>query len=113
MAAEGQGTQPILRVSRSIGYILVSGVLVEPLGDHWAAFSPASGESHLINDTSAALLEALAGQSPSTLGQACEALAGDLGALPAEVDGLVREAFDTFLPAGLVRAVTLPAATTS
>lgn len=99
-------------MSRNIAYLLVPGVLVEPLGDHWAAFSPASGESHLINDTNAALLEILAAQSPLTLGQACQALAVDLGTLPAEVEALVRGAFDTFVPAGLVRAMTFPVTTT-
>lgn len=35
----------------------VDGVLVEPLGPVWVAFSPASGETTLLNDESAAILE--------------------------------------------------------
>lgn len=40
-------------------YALNTGVLVEPVGHLWAAFTPASGESSLLNDECAAILEVL------------------------------------------------------
>jgi len=95
-------------VIHSTGYVLVPDVLVEPLGDHWVAFSPSSGESHLINDTSAAIVEMLSCESALTLKQACTALAAEVGTLPADTEGLVHEALQTFVRAGLVRAVRLP-----
>lgn len=93
------------------GYVLVPGVLVEQLGDHWAAFSPSSGESHLINDTSAAILEMLSCEAALTLAKICAALAVHVCAMPADVEELVREAFETFITAGLVRAAALPPGT--
>ena len=89
----------------STGYVLVPGVVVEPLGDHWAAFSPSSGESHLINDTSAALLEILKSNPVMRAAQACAALAADVGLPVADVEPLVTEALRTFVTAGLVRVV--------
>ena len=86
-------------------YALVPGVLIEPLGDHWAVFSPASGESHLVNDTSAALLEILRSNPVMRSAQACAALAADVGLLVADVEPLVNEALRTFVTAGLVRVV--------
>ena len=34
-------------------------MLVEPLGPSWVCYSPASGQTHLLNDESAAVLEML------------------------------------------------------
>ena len=89
---------------------LVPGVLVEPLGDQWCAFSPASGETHLLNDTSAAVLEILKSRPAISADQACTVLAADVGLPVAEVELLVTEALRTFVTAGLVRVahVTLP-----
>ena len=90
------------------GYVLVHGVLVEPLGEHWAAFSPASGESHLINNTSAAIVEMLSCEMPLTLAQACAALATDVGTLQPDAEAFVGEALRSFITAGLARSVPLP-----
>ena len=87
------------------GYSLVPGVLMEPLGEHWAVFSPASGESHLVNDTSAALLEIFKSNPAISSDQACAILAADVGLPGAEVEPLVTEALRTFVTAGLVRVV--------
>ena len=81
------------------------GVLMEPLGEHWAVFSPASGESHLVNDTSAALLEIFKSNPAISLDRACALLAADVGLPVAEVEPLVTEALRTFVTAGLVRVV--------
>ena len=92
------------------GYALVPGILMEPLGEHWAVFSPASGESHLVNDTSAALLEIFKSNPAISSDQACAILAADVGLPVADVEPLVTEALRTFVTAGLVRVahVTLP-----
>ena len=90
-------------MTHSTEYVLVPGVLVEPLGDHWAAFSPSSGESHLINDTSAAILEMLGGGAPLTPAQICTELTAHVGAVAVDAQGLVGDAFRAFITAGLVR----------
>ena len=41
-------------------YRRVEGVLAEPVGLLWAVYSPASGETALLNDESVAILEVLA-----------------------------------------------------
>ena len=84
---------------------LVPGVLFEPLGDQWCVFSPASGETHLLNDTSAAVLEILKSNPAIRFEQACIVLAADVGLPVAEVEPLVTEALRTFVTAGLVRMV--------
>ena len=53
-------------------------VLVESVGDVWAAFSPASGETILLNVESAAILEVLADR-PCDTSAVCAALATDAG----------------------------------
>ena len=84
---------------------LVGGVLLEPLGDHWAAYSPASGETHMLNDTSAAVLEVLVETPNLTLKQACAFLAEDAGIPAAELEPLVSDALRAFVTAGLARVV--------
>ena len=85
--------------------MLVPGVLIEPLGAQWAVFSPASGETHLLNDTSAAVLEILKSNPAIRSEQACALLAADVDLLVADVEPLVNEALRTFVTAGLVRGV--------
>lgn len=93
------------------GYVLIPGVLIEPLGEQWAAFSPASGESHLLNDTSAAVVELLSCERPLTEEQACAALADTLGTLSAEEETHVISALQSFIAAGLARTESLPGLT--
>ncbi len=52
------------------------GVLVEPMGAAWVVFSPASGETLVLNDTAAAVLEILEG-GPSQVDAIGRALARD------------------------------------
>lgn len=92
-------------MSSDRGFALVPGVLMETLGEHWAVFSPASGESHLLNDSSAAILEMLTGTPGLHADHICAVLAADTGAVRSEVEPLVDEALRTFVTAGLVRVV--------
>ena len=79
------------------------GVVLEPLGDTWVAFSPLSGETHLLNDTSAAILECLAAQTPMH----ADALYGELAALfgisAQNVAEICITSWPVLLQAGVVR----------
>lgn len=82
-------------------YRRAQGVLVESLGPVWAAFSPASGETLILNDESVAMLEIL-DAGPAT-GQAVgAALADDSGLTEAEVVPLIGAAWQRLIEAGLV-----------
>ena len=54
-------------------YACVPGVSTEAVGHLWAVFSPASGETLLLNDESASILEVLAAGACDTAG-VCAAL---------------------------------------
>jgi PqqD family protein of HPr-rel-A system len=85
-------------------FAIVSGVLVESLGTMWVAHSPISGETSLLNDESAAILEVLR-EGPDHPASVCAALSQDSG-LPAEqLAPLVAAHWPQLLDAGLVRAL--------
>lgn len=79
------------------------GGLVEPCGQLWAAFSPASGETTLLNDVAAALLETIR-ESPTTSGRLAEWLAAQAAATPEEAARAVEEAVAQLEGAGLAIA---------
>lgn len=83
-------------------YARVDGIWVEPMGHLWAAFSPATGETTLLNDESASILEVLESGASATA-PICAVLAADSG-LPAEslVD-IVLASWPRLIEAGLVR----------
>ena len=97
-------------VDRRTGYLLAGGTLMEQLGEHWVAFSPLSGETHLINDTTAAVVESVSREVPVTLEQLWASLAADAGVMPIDAEDLVRQALQMLVAAGLVREVPLPRA---
>ncbi len=78
------------------------GVLVAAMGQVWAAFSAATGETSLINDESAAILELLA-LGPGTTASICSALRvdhdGPLESMTEQIDAC----WPQLLEAGLVR----------
>ena len=53
-------------------YARIEGVLIEPIGHLWAAFSPASGETILLNDESASILEVLESEAADTDAISCD-----------------------------------------
>ncbi len=85
----------------------VEGVLVEPMGHLWAAFSPATGETALINDECASILEILELETADT-GSICNLLASDSGLSAESLVELVEGSWARLIEAGLVR--TMPAA---
>ena len=78
------------------------GTVVKPLGEVWAAFSALSGETLLLNDEGAAILEVLGSQ---TMGEAqvCAALAADSGTTEANVAAALGETWVRLIEAGLIR----------
>lgn len=82
-------------------YGRADGVLIEPLGHLWAAFSPSSGETTLLNDESAAILEVLESGSSDTSG-VCVALAEDSGLDAQRFVAAVSGGWLRLLEAGLV-----------
>jgi hypothetical protein len=85
------------------GWLRAEGVLLQPLGEAWAAYSSASGETHLINESGAALIQALDEREPRhrKLVQRNLAAAADL--TDYEVDSLLKLAWEEYLQAGLLR----------
>jgi len=67
---------------RPVRYGLVAGVLVEALGDGWVAYSPASGETAMLNNECAAMLEVLR-ETPRDSASVGATLSQDCG-VPAE-----------------------------
>jgi PqqD family protein of HPr-rel-A system len=80
----------------------VDGILLEPLGEIWAAYSPASGETTLLNNESAALLEVLSA-GPVDEAAVCAALAEDCDLPAAELAVMVGCHWSRLIEAGLVR----------
>jgi PqqD family protein of HPr-rel-A system len=83
-------------------YARADGMLIEPVGHLWAAFSPASGETALLNDESAAVLELLEG-GPSGTEAMAALLADDSGVDAAALGEVVESAWPRLVEAGLVR----------
>jgi PqqD family protein of HPr-rel-A system len=83
-------------------YGRAEGVLVAPMGHLWAAFSPNSGETMLLNDEGAAILELLEA-GPLNSDAVCEALAADSGLPVDTLTDPVRASWPRLMEAGLVR----------
>lgn len=80
------------------------GVLVEAVGRFWAAFSPASGQTVLLNNEMAAILEVLE-SSPATSIEVANTLSRESGAPAASVAAAVDFSWETLIQAGLVAAL--------
>lgn len=80
----------------------VEGIRVESIGDEWAAWSPLSGETHVLNHESAAILEVLDESGPLQVSQAAGQLAGDVRAAAAALETPVRLALLALEHAGFV-----------
>lgn len=85
----------------------VGGALVEPVGHLWAAFSPLTGETALLNDESAAILEILEA-GPADAGSVCAQLGADSGLSADELMPVVAASWPSLIEAGLVRELPAP-----
>ncbi len=104
----GRLSAPDAEVARAqIRYRLVDGIRVEPIDDDvWVAFSPLSGDTTLLNDTSAATLEVLAeATQPCDTAVVSAALAADCGEKAESLAPWVEFNWPQLLNAGLVRAI--------
>ena len=86
-------------------YTAVLGARVEELDDAWAAYSPASGETHLINLESAVLLEWLMAHGQADSATAAEGLAGEVGVSAQDLLPRLDMGWMPLLMAGLIRQV--------
>lgn len=89
---------------RTPAYRTRPGVRAEPIGDLWAVYSPASGDTTLLNDEAAAYLELLAEQ-PRGAADAARVLAAEIEADPATVGAHVADAFHALETSGLIEAL--------
>ncbi len=78
------------------------GILVEPVGHLWAAFSPVTGETVLLNDESASILEILE-LEPADTKHICAVLSSDSGNAADDLFDLVEGSWAQLIEAGLVR----------
>jgi PqqD family protein of HPr-rel-A system len=69
----------------------------------WVAFSPATGETTLLNDESASILEVLELSSLGT-GEIARVLAADSGLSPDSLVQIVDASWPRLIEAGLVRS---------
>lgn len=81
------------------------GVLVQALGEGWAAYSPLAGSSHVLNDSGAAVLDVLAERGPSPAGAVAAVIAGDVGLPTDEIEAALEPLWGELILAGLVREV--------
>jgi PqqD family protein of HPr-rel-A system len=80
----------------------VASIRVEPIGDFWAALSPLSGETLLLNDEGAAVLECLI-QGPARAEDVAAALAADSGVPSSDIVERLAACWHQLVQAGLVR----------
>lgn len=78
------------------------GTLLQPVGNLWAAYSPASGETQLLNNEAAAFLEVLREQ-PRSLEDAADVLAREIGLPVDQILPLLADAAVELTVAGLIR----------
>ena len=85
-------------------YARVEGVAIEPLGHLWASYSPVTGETSLLNDESAAILEILE-QGEADAEDICRQLSMDSGVSANDLAEVLQDSWPTLVDAGLVRLV--------
>lgn len=78
------------------------GVLTEPLGNGWVVFSALSGETHLVNDESVEILNALDEQSPRSTDEVCRHLAATFEVDVAEIEATLMDSWAVLIQAGLI-----------
>lgn len=84
-------------------YRIAPGVVMEALGESWAVFSPASGETLLLNAEAAAVLEVLQDGARDS-GQVCAVLAEESGCSVDTLSNSLRDLWPQLSTAGLIEA---------
>ncbi len=83
---------------------LRAGVRVEPIGEGWVAYSPASGDTLLLNIESAAVLEVLQEEAASSQA-VCAALQPHIDVDATELLASIDSGWPRLVEAGLVRQI--------
>lgn len=83
--------------------MLVDGVLMAELGTQWAAYSPRSGQTLMLNLEAVSLLEVLQDQ-PLTLAQACRVLSHEVDVPVDQIEASVGTAWQQLRAAGLLES---------
>ena len=79
------------------------GVKLEPLGARWVAFSPLSGETHVLNDESVAILECVTALPGGVVTEDVAAvLAEDSALAPQQLHDVIELTWTALVEAGLV-----------
>jgi PqqD family protein of HPr-rel-A system len=86
-----------------------AGTLLHDTGECIFAFSAFSGETHIINDSGAALLDCLADGKQFTQVEIVSEMAALYGVESGEVANAVEQALRDFLEAGLIEVAPAPA----
>ncbi len=80
------------------------GVLIESVGHLWAAFTPISGETSLLNDECAAILDVLL-EGPADTTEVCVRLAADCELLASDIHETVEASWRQLVEVGAVERV--------
>lgn len=88
-----------------VRYLRPEGVLIESVGHLWAAFTPISGETSLLNDECAAILDVLL-EGPAGTTEVCARLAADSELLPDDIFAMVDASWQQLVDVGAVRRVS-------
>jgi PqqD family protein of HPr-rel-A system len=83
----------------------VTGLRIAQVGHLWVAFSPLSGETTLLNDEAAAVLELIGGQA-LTQQQLCKQLAADTGQDEPQLASVLDGCWGRLMESGLVDRVS-------
>lgn len=78
------------------------GVRLEPLGGGWAAYSGLSGETHLLNDESVAVIEALSEHSATHKDEVVRSVAQVWSTDPESITEHLQQAWSALVAAGLI-----------
>lgn len=78
------------------------GVLTEPLGEGWVVYSAMSGETHLVNEESVEVLNALDEKQPRTTQEVCQRLGAQFGVDIAEMETTLAGSWAALAEAGLI-----------
>lgn len=85
-----------------ISCLRAPGVLTEPLGEGWVVYSALSGETHLVNDESVEVLNALDEQTPRTTEEVCQQLAAQFEVDATELAATLSGSWAAMVEAGLI-----------
>ena len=81
----------------------IPGVLIESIGDSWVAYSPASGATHLLNDSSVFILDAVESAGAASSAELVSTIALEVDRPRTEIETMLQDHWDELIRAGLIR----------